>query len=382
VDGAVVSLSRDGSLALPPGRHLLRIEAAGHRPLEQSIDIAAGKIEVTRARLVRLKPAAVPEPRAAEPTPKPVEVPASGTIVVTGSLPPGAEIALDGETLAEGLREIPTESGSHWLRLSAPGYQPDSSQVEVTGREQTSWEAPALTAILRVITVEIAMSDTTIPIGRIVPLRARARDDAGAELTDSLIWESGDAAIARVDRQGRVTGVAAGRTYIRAGTHDRADSTLVTVVAPPPKPKPVAAAPPPAPAPVARPAIESKPAVPATPSAANIQAAVTACAGALGSGDERRIVQAYQPKTAQDVANLRKILELAIRPGAALEATATAVSAPSSTPPVGVDARVRFTWRNNAGVGKKKDTAFRVELNKAAAGWELAACRATEKVGF
>jgi serine/threonine protein kinase len=385
VDGAGVRLSTDGSLSLAPGRHLLRIEAAGHQPWEQSIDIAAGKTEVTKARLVRVKPAAVATPRPVEPTPKPVEVPTTGTIRVTGTLPQGAEITLDGVTLAEGLRDIPAETGSHWLKISAPRYQPDSSQVEVTGGKEISWEAPALTAIPRVVTVEMATPDTTIPVGRIVPLRARARDDAGAELTDSLTWESGDAGIARVDRNGRVTAVGAGRTYIRAGIHDRADSTLVTVAAPPPKPKPVAAAPPPpappVPAPAARPPVEPKPALPAIPSAANIQAAVTACAAALGSRDERQIVQAYQPKTAQDVANLRKILELAIRPGAAFAATATAVSAPSSTP-VGVDARVRFTWRNNAGVNKKKDAAFRVELNKGAAGWELAACRATEKVGF
>jgi hypothetical protein len=93
-------------------------------------------------------------------------------------------------------------------------------------------------------------------------------------------------------------------------------------------------------------------------------------------------VEAYQAKTAQDVTNLRKILEVAIKPGADLAATAAPVSAPSSTAPVSVDARVRFTWRNNAGVNKKKDAAFRVELAKTPSGWGLAACRASEKIGF
>jgi hypothetical protein len=122
--------------------------------------------------------------------------------------------------------------------------------------------------------------------------------------------------------------------------------------------------------------------VPAAPSTANIQAAVIACAAALGSRDERRIVQTYQARTAQDVMNLRKILEVAIKPEAELAATATPVSAPSSSVPVSVDARLRFTWRNNAGVNKKKEAVFRVELAKAASGWGLAACRATGKLGF
>jgi hypothetical protein len=109
---------------------------------------------------------------------------------------------------------------------------------------------------------------------------------------------------------------------------------------------------------------------------------VNGCAAALSSGDKGRILDAYKPQTAQDSANVRKILEMASRGGTDLAATATAVSVASTTAPVGVDALVHFTWRNNVGVNKKKDAAFRVELNRGAAGWELAACRATEKVGF
>lgn len=286
---------------------------------------------------------------------------------------------MDGVTLAEGLRKIPADSGSHWLKLSAPRYQPDSSQIEVTGGKEISWEVPALTALPRVITVEIATPDTTIPVGHSLRLRARARDDTGAELSDSLVWQSNNAEIAKVDQHGLVTAQHAGRTYIQSRIHDRADSILVTVMAPP---KPVAVPRPVVPPPVAAKPVPAAPAVPATPTSANIQSAVTACAAALGSGDERRIVEIYQAKTAQDVTNLRKILEVAIKPGADLGATVAPVSAPSSTPPVSVDARVRFTWRNNAGVNKKKDAAFRVELAKTPSGWGLAACRASEKIGF
>jgi serine/threonine protein kinase len=380
VDGAGVSLSADGSLSLPPGRHVLRVEAAGYQPLEQPVDIAAGRREVTRARLLREKSAVVQTPTpTSPPTPTPTPVPATGTILISGTLPPGGEITMDGVTLAEGLRKIPADSGSHWLKLSAPRYQPDSSQIEVTGGKEISWEVPALTALPRVITVEIATPDTTIPVGHSLRLRARARDDTGAELSDSLVWQSNNAEIAKVDQHGLVTAQHAGRTYIQSRIHDRADSILVTVMAPP---KPVAVPRPVVPPPVAAKPVPAAPAVPATPTSANIQSAVTACAAALGSGDERRIVEIYQAKTAQDVTNLRKILEVAIKPGADLGATVAPVSAPSSTPPVSVDARVRFTWRNNAGVNKKKDAAFRVELAKTPSGWGLAACRASEKIGF
>jgi len=379
VDGARVTLSQDNSLSLAPGRHLLRVEAPGYQPYERPIDIAAGKTEVTKARLLPIKRVAEASPDI--PTPKPAEVPATGTIVFAGELPESAEVSLDGVTQPAGVREMSAAPGSHWLKLSAPGFQPDSSQVEVTGGETSPWEIPALTAIPTLVTVVLGTPDTTIPVGAIVQLRARARDDRGSELGDSLVWESSNGEMVGIDRRGRATGRSPGRAYIRASMHDHADSILVTVVAPPPKPKPVAVVPRP-PAPVSPPRVPEKPAGPVAPTGANIQAAVNGCAAALSSGDKQRIVDAYQPKTAQDSANLRKIMQIASRGGTGLAATATAVSAASTTAPVGVDARVHFTWRNNMGVNKKKDTPFRVELNKGAAGWELAACRATEKVAF
>jgi hypothetical protein len=378
VDGGRVTLSGDGSLSLPPGRHVFRVEAPGYQPIERSIDIAVGKTELTRARLRPVKTAV--EPTAPVGEPKPVEEPTTGTIVITGNVPPDAEITLDGVTQPAGAQQISAAAGSHWLKVTAPRFQPDSTQVEVTGGEESPWEVPALTALPRVITIVMETRDTTIPIGSTLQLRARASDDTGAELSDSLLWESSNAKIVEVDRRGRATGRTAGRAYIRTSTHDRADSSLVTVIAPP-QPKPVAVVPR-APQPVTPAPVAEKPAVPVTPSGATIQAAVNRCAAALSSGDKGRIVDAYKPKTAQDSANVRTILGMASRGGTDLAATATAVSAASTTAPVSVDARVRFTWRNNVGVNKKKDVPFRVELQQAAAGWELAACRATGKVGF
>ena len=204
VDGARVTLSQDGSLSLAPGRHLLRVDAPGYQPIERSIDIAAGKTEVSKARLLPIKRAAEASPDV--PTPKPAEAPATGTIVLTGDLPESAEVNLDGVTQPTGAREISADAGSHWLQLSAPGFQPESSQVEVTGGETSHWEVPALTAIPPVITVEMATPDTTIPVGAIVQLGARAKDDRGTELADSVVWESSNGDIVAIDRRGRATG--------------------------------------------------------------------------------------------------------------------------------------------------------------------------------
>jgi hypothetical protein len=123
---------------------------------------------------------------------------------------------------------------------------------------------------------------------------------------------------------------------------------------------------------------------PKVPTVEHVQAAIAACGAALGSGDERRIVNAYKAETGQDVANLRKILDLALRNGS--EFTAAEVKVGNPAPPTPQKAeyplQVLFTWRNNAGVGKKKEIPFRLELAKGKSDWQLASCRATEKVGF
>jgi hypothetical protein len=121
--------------------------------------------------------------------------------------------------------------------------------------------------------------------------------------------------------------------------------------------------------------------VPAVPTGEDIQKAIAACSAALGSGNERQIVQAYKAQTAQDITNLRKILDVALRKESDFKAAAVDQAPPALK---GTEASLpfRFTWRNNAGVNKKKDVAFRVELAKSAEGWRLGSCRATEKIGF
>jgi hypothetical protein len=82
------------------------------------------------------------------------------------------------------------------------------------------------------------------------------------------------------------------------------------------------------------------------------------------------------------VTNLRKLLDVALRTEAQLEAAAVKMLTPSADKPGSVDAVLRFTWRNKAGVNKKKETTFRVELKPEGASWKLSACRSTEKLSF
>jgi serine/threonine protein kinase len=381
VDGKETSLSIDGSLSVPPGSHTIRVDVPGYRPTSQVVKVASAQTDSVRVRLVPTEP--VPEPESKRPAPapgpKPVPAPTTGTVLVTGDLPQGAEISLDGVIVPAGTREFPARPGIHWLRVSAEGYRPDSSQIEVKAGGESRVEVPRLAPMPApepVVHVKITTPDTTIQTGATLQLRFEVKDESGAHLDRPLVWESSNSAFVRVEQNGRVTALGPGRVYVRARGGSASDSAAVTVV---PAPKP---------APVARDTVHRPEApettAPPTPTVANVQAAIAACGAALGSGDERRIVNVYQAETAQDVVNLRKILDLALRKGAELTASEVKVGAPAPPTPQKVEypLQVQFTWRNNAGVGKKKEIPFRLELTKGRSEWRLASCRATEKVGF
>jgi hypothetical protein len=346
--------------------------------MTQSATIVAGQTEIVRGRLLRAE-AEPRTPRApAEPPARPAPTSTTGSIVIAGVVLPESQISVDGTPVAAGTREIPVTPGSHWLKLSAPGYRADSSQIEVRAGSRSQWAPPQLTALPKQIVVDIATPDTAIALGSNAQLRASVRDESGAPLNKPVVWESTNPEVARVERDGRVIGVGAGRAYVRARSENHVDSTLVAVLR---LAKPVAEAPAePAPPPDEDEA--TAPAAPAAPTTANIQAALDACTGAFGSRDEHKIVETYQAKSALDVTNLRKVLDIALKPEAKFEASVLKVEAPSVAKPETVDALFRFEWRNNAGVNKKKDAPVRLELKQAAGGWQLAACRATEKVSF
>ena len=379
IDGQEIGVGVDGSIPVPLGKHSLRIEAAGFRAATRSVSITSGETDTVSLRLAPAATAlggepAAPRPPAPPPAPAP-STSASGTVLVAGSLPPDAEVAVDGQIVSSegGRLEIP--SGSHWLRLSAPGYRADSSRVQVTRGVETRWDVPHLVPIPKaepIATIQVLTPDTVLLIGSSLTLDAVVKDEAGTYLDRPVSWESGNPTVAAIGADGRLTAKGPGRTYVRARTGSRTDSLLVTVPMPPPKPSPSAPAPrPPRPG-----------SVPAAPTAANIEEATAACVAALGSGNERQIVDAYQAKTAQDVTNLRKILDVAIRPGADFKAAVA--DSEEAEPAQGgkVPLRLRLSWRNNAGVNKKKEAPFVLEMSKTAEGWRMASCRAAEKLGL
>jgi hypothetical protein len=339
--------------------------------MTQSLSIISGQTEVIRARLLRAVAAPAPAER-----PAPLPAPTTGAILVTGTIPPGGQIAVDGAPITPDGREISVSPGAHWIAISAAGFRPDSARLEVKAGGKTEWVVPTLVAVPKQLVLDISTPDTAIAVGSTARLHATVTDESGAVQAKPILWESSNPAVVRVEQNGRVVGAAAGRAYVRARSENQVDSTLVAVL------RVAKPAPEPPPEPAAEPEEASKPAAPAAPTPASLQNAAVACAAALGSHDEQKIVAVYQAKTALDVTNLRKLLDVALRDEAKLEAAALKMGTPSADKPGSVDALLRFSWRNNAGVNKKKEAPFRVELEPEGATWKLAACRATEKLGF
>jgi Bacterial Ig-like domain (group 2)/PEGA domain len=380
VDNQEVTVPASGMLSLPPGTHTVRVVSPGFRPTTASARVAAGETDTLRIRLapvpstpVTLAPAQPPAVATQEP-PSPAPSRGSESILVIGELLPGAEVTLDGKAVPAGQREIPASAGVHWLKVSALGYRPDSTQVEVSGGARASWQVPQLTPLPRpepIFDVAIVTQDTSVQAGSSVQLRATVTSETGGRVDEPVRWESTNPEVAGVEANGRVIGRGPGRTYVRASTRNDADSIAVTVSAKPAPPLPASEG------------RATPSAVPAAPTAPDLDKAVAACMAALGSGNERQIVETYQAKTARDVSNLRKLLDVALRPEAELTAAEVkrGVAAPVAQN-VEIPLQLRFTWRNNAGVNRKKEAAFRLALSRTSAGWRLASCRAEEKLGF
>jgi hypothetical protein len=378
VDGAEAAVAIDGSLTLPAGTHTIVVEAPGYRTVTRSVVVDSSRTDSLRLRYSQVSappPARAPEPEAARPEPPsapppgPPSAPGAGRVSIAGSLPPNAEISVQGTVLPVENGAIEVAAGEHWFKVSAAGYRPDSALLEVRKGAETVWQPPhlqPLPAVEPTLTVMITMPDTTIAAGGVVQVEAAVKDQSGTYLDRPISWESSNSKVVSVGDDGRLTAAAPGRAYVRARSGNGVDSMLVTVPAPR-VPKP--------------PAGVAAPAVPAVPTGEDVQKAIAACTAALGSGNERQIVEAYKAQTAQDITNLRKILDVALRGESDFKAAA-ADNGPPALKGTEASLPLRFSWRNNAGVNKKKDAAFRVELAKTAEGWRLASCRATEKIGF
>ena len=144
VDRKEARVSADGAIALAAGRHSIVIRVPGFRALSQSVRVAAGETTSLALQLTPEEPAPGPSKPTTPPAPA-----TPGTIVIQGAMPEGAAIDIDGRPLAIGVRSASAAPGSHWVRVSVPGYRSDSSQVEVVSGQEIGWTAPTLVAVVK-----------------------------------------------------------------------------------------------------------------------------------------------------------------------------------------------------------------------------------------
>jgi eukaryotic-like serine/threonine-protein kinase len=196
------------------------------------------------------------------PTPAPVDVvapaqgaadstrPASGlpadTQTAAGAVAEGSTAAKKSATEARmgdsvrvtsGTQNAASHSASASKRVSEPkaGTAPATPAASDTVRREGQ---PPLTGLKPVeVLLAISPSDTSLPIGDSVALRATFQGSAGARpAAEPVIWRSSDATVATVSVRGVVRGIAAGSANISASRGSRNAVARVTVL-----PEPVVA---------------------------------------------------------------------------------------------------------------------------------------------
>jgi uncharacterized protein YjdB len=124
---------------------------------------------------------------------------------------------------------IATVSAAGVVRGRAPGVARVAASVE--GRSAV---APVTVLPRSVAAIEVTPSSVQIQVGASRALAARALDAVGSSLPGRTVaWTTSDAAVARVDAQGVVTGVAPGAATVTASVDGRSGSAAVLVVSVP-----------------------------------------------------------------------------------------------------------------------------------------------------
>ena len=167
VDSILVQPTTEGLLTVQPGFHVVRVRAPGHRSARRTVrGMAAG--DTAQLDLVLL-------PLPLSPAEANQIDTLMGAIVVQGDLPSGSVIRLDGRVTTPGSRVLTASAGSHWVALSIPGYQTDSTRIDVEQGSWSDWPVPTLTAL----TDSVATIDS-------VPAAALELTDPGATGRDSV----------------------------------------------------------------------------------------------------------------------------------------------------------------------------------------------------
>ena len=84
-----------------------------------------------------------------------------------------------------------------------------------------------------VASVQVSPGDVTLPVGQVVRLSARALDSTGSAISAAPItWSTSSPAVATIDGDGTVHGVAAGSATVTAAAGGKSSSVSVTVTTP------------------------------------------------------------------------------------------------------------------------------------------------------
>jgi serine/threonine protein kinase len=121
------------------------VEPMSAQPVSPADSEATNGIGLTNPPPLETEPVApAPAPTPARSARVPAPEPATGKIVVLGSIPAGAELSLDGRRLQPDERVLIVAPGLHWIGISAPGRVPDSASAEVHAGARVDWIAPEL----------------------------------------------------------------------------------------------------------------------------------------------------------------------------------------------------------------------------------------------
>ncbi|MDX1546271.1 MAG: serine/threonine-protein kinase [Rhodothermales bacterium] len=166
VDDAEVEPGAGRTLALPPGRHTLRLEREGYAPLDTSVALAAGEALPLRLALAALPPpvtaggeqeagAGEEEAPAIEPVP-----PATGTLRVRAQ--PSGAVYVGGTLRAQDaarLVALDLPPGRHTVRIEGPGGAVWQESVTVTAGQQSRILEADFTKTYRVVVTALPAAD-------------------------------------------------------------------------------------------------------------------------------------------------------------------------------------------------------------------------------
>jgi trimeric autotransporter adhesin len=134
-----------------------------------------------------------------------------------------------GFTWSTSNRLVATVSGNGIVTAIGPG----EAQIAVStlGKSATA----AITVTPRTVaTVAVSPATVTTRVGATVPLQAITLDDEAGALTGRVVvWASSNVAVATVNAQGVVTGIAPGAATVTATSEGRVGQSAVTVTVPP-----------------------------------------------------------------------------------------------------------------------------------------------------